>query len=67
MMVPARGIGPDFTFFIGYGRVSHVIDLSAVTVAEREFPLLTAQEVNLRMVLGGPRFDLASSLEPVHA
>ena len=49
MVVHAKGIGPDFTFFIVYGRVSQVIDLSAVTVAEREFPLLSAQEVNLRI------------------
>jgi beta-lysine 5,6-aminomutase beta subunit len=49
MVVHAKGIGPDFTFFVVYGRVSHLVDLSAVTVAEREFPLLTAQEVNLRI------------------
>jgi beta-lysine 5,6-aminomutase beta subunit len=47
-------MGPDFTFFIVYGRVSHVVDLSAITVTEREFPLLSPQEVNLRIraVLG---------------
>ena len=49
MVVHAKGIGPDFTFFIVYGRVSHLVDMSAVTVAEREYPLLTAQEVNLRI------------------
>jgi beta-lysine 5,6-aminomutase beta subunit len=49
MVVHAKGIGPDFTFFIVYGRVSHLVDISAVTVAEREFPLLSAQEVNLRI------------------
>ncbi len=49
MVVHAKGIGPDFTFFIVYGRVSHMVDLSAVTVAEREFPVLTAAEVNLRI------------------
>jgi beta-lysine 5,6-aminomutase beta subunit len=49
MVVHAKGIGADFTFFIVYGRVSHLVDLSAVTVAERQFPLLTAQEVNLRI------------------
>jgi beta-lysine 5,6-aminomutase beta subunit len=54
MVVHAKGVGPDFTFFIVYGRVSHLVDLSEVNVAEREFPLLTAQEVNLRIrsVLG---------------
>src|SRR5271170_3690312 len=49
MVVHAKGMGPDFTFFIVYGGVSHVVDLSAVTVAEREFPVLPAAEVNLRI------------------
>jgi beta-lysine 5,6-aminomutase beta subunit len=49
MVVHAKGMGPDFTFFIVYGRVSHLVDLSAVTVAEREFPVLAAAEVNLRI------------------
>ncbi len=49
MVVHAKGMGPDFTFFIVYGRVSHVVDLSAVTIAEREFPVLPAAEVNLRI------------------
>jgi beta-lysine 5,6-aminomutase beta subunit len=49
MVVHAKAMGPDFTFFIVYGRVSHVVDLSAVTVAEREFPVLSAAEVNLRI------------------
>ncbi len=49
MVVHAKGMGPDFTFFIVYGRVSHVVDLSAVTVAMREFPVLPAAEVNLRI------------------
>ncbi len=54
MVVHAKAMGPDFTFFIVYGRVSHFVDLSAVTVTEREFPLLSPQEVNLRIrsVLG---------------
>jgi beta-lysine 5,6-aminomutase beta subunit len=49
MVVHAKGMGPDFTFCIVYGRVSHLVDLSQVTVAEREFPLLSAAEVNLRI------------------
>jgi beta-lysine 5,6-aminomutase beta subunit len=49
MVVHAKGMGPDFTFFIVYGRVSHLVDLSAVTVTEREFPVLPAAEVNLRI------------------
>ena len=46
MLVHAKPMGPDFTFFIVYGRVSHLIDMAAVQVVEREYPLLTAKEVN---------------------
>ena len=49
MVVHAKGMGPDFTFFIVYGRVSHVVDLDQVTVAEREYPLLSPPEVNRRI------------------
>jgi beta-lysine 5,6-aminomutase beta subunit len=49
MVVHAKGMGPDFTFFIVYGRVSHLVDLSRVQVAQREFGLLPAAEVNLRI------------------
>jgi beta-lysine 5,6-aminomutase beta subunit len=49
MVVHAKAMGPSFTFFIVYGRVSHLVDLSAVVVAEREFPVLSAAEVNLRI------------------
>ncbi len=52
MVVHAKGMGPDFTFFIVYGRVSHLVDLSEVVVAEREFPLLSSAEVNLRIRSG---------------
>lgn len=54
MVAHAKGIGPDFTFFIVYGRASHLVDLSEVVVAEREFPLLSPAEVNrrIRSVLG---------------
>jgi beta-lysine 5,6-aminomutase beta subunit len=52
MVVHAKGMGPDFTFFIVYGRVSHLVDLSQVTVTEREFPLLSPAEVNLRIRTG---------------
>jgi beta-lysine 5,6-aminomutase beta subunit len=44
-----KAIGPDYTFFIVYGRVSHLVDLSLVTVAAREFELLSPAEVNLRI------------------
>jgi beta-lysine 5,6-aminomutase beta subunit len=46
MMVHAKAMGPDFTFFVVYGRVNHLVDLSAVEVLEREFPLLSPKEVN---------------------
>jgi beta-lysine 5,6-aminomutase beta subunit len=52
MVVHAKAMGPDFTFFIVYGRVGHLVDLSEVIVAEREFPLLPAAEVNLRIRAG---------------
>jgi beta-lysine 5,6-aminomutase beta subunit len=44
-----KAIGPDYTFFIVYGRVGHLVDLSLVTVAAREFELLSPAEVNLRI------------------
>lgn len=47
MVVHAKAMGPAFTFFVVYGRVRHLVDLDAVTVVEREYPLLSAQEVNL--------------------
>jgi beta-lysine 5,6-aminomutase beta subunit len=49
MVVHAKGMGPSFTFFIVYGRANHVVDLSAITVAEREFPVLPAAELNVRI------------------
>ena len=52
MVVHAKGMGPAFTFFIVYGRASHLVDLSEVTVAEREFPVLPAAEINLRIRSG---------------
>jgi beta-lysine 5,6-aminomutase beta subunit len=52
MVVHAKAMGPDFTFFIVYGRVSHLVDMSAVTVARREFPLLSPAEINLRVRTG---------------
>jgi beta-lysine 5,6-aminomutase beta subunit len=47
MVVHAKGMGPAFTFFVVYGRVSHLVDLTEVEVVEREYPLLTAKEANL--------------------
>ena len=41
-----KGMGPDYTFFVVYGATSHSVDPDAIEVAEREYPLLTYQEVN---------------------
>jgi beta-lysine 5,6-aminomutase beta subunit len=49
MVVHAKGMGKDYTFFVVYGRVAHLVDLSQVTAVEREFPLLSPAEVNLRI------------------
>src|SRR5215216_2729687 len=46
MVVHARQMGAGYTFFVVYGRVGHLVDLSKVVVAERDFPLLAAKEVN---------------------
>jgi beta-lysine 5,6-aminomutase beta subunit len=46
MVVHSHGIGAEFTFFVVYGSVRHLVDLDAVTVVEREYPLLTPTEVN---------------------
>jgi beta-lysine 5,6-aminomutase beta subunit len=48
-VVHAKAVGPDFTFFIVYGRLTHLVDPSAVRVVEREFPLLSPAEVNVRI------------------
>jgi len=46
LVVHAKPMGPDFTFFVVYGRVHHLVDLDAVEVVERDYPLLTPKEVN---------------------
>ncbi len=46
LVVHAKPMGPDFTFFVVYGRVNHLVDLDAVEVIERDYPLLTPKEVN---------------------
>ena len=55
MVVHARQMGGGYTFFVVYGRVNHLVDVSTVVVAERDFPLLPAKEVNatVRRYLGG--------------
>jgi beta-lysine 5,6-aminomutase beta subunit len=47
-VVHAKPMGPHFTFFIVYGRVNHLIDYASIEEpAGREYPLLSAAEVNL--------------------
>ncbi len=46
LVVHAKPLGPDFTFFVVYGRVNHVVDPGQVVVVERDYPLLTPKEVN---------------------
>jgi beta-lysine 5,6-aminomutase beta subunit len=46
LLVHAKAMGPDFTFFVVYGSVTHLVDVREVEVVEREFPLLTSKEVN---------------------
>jgi beta-lysine 5,6-aminomutase beta subunit len=47
MVVHAKPMGPDFTFFVVYGRVHHLVEVDRVQVVERDFPLLTPKEVNI--------------------
>jgi beta-lysine 5,6-aminomutase beta subunit len=54
MVVHSHGIGGGgtadddtaFTFFVVYGSVRHLVDLDAVAVEERAYPLLAPAEVN---------------------
>ncbi|MGY1638372.1 OAM dimerization domain-containing protein [Geodermatophilus sp. SYSU D00742] len=50
MVVHSHGIGSGdgaaFTFFVVYGSVRHLVDLDAVQVEERAYPLLSPAEVN---------------------
>ncbi|MGB8386239.1 MAG: OAM dimerization domain-containing protein [Dermatophilaceae bacterium] len=47
LLVHAKAVGPQHTFFVVYGSSNHLVDLSEVVVQDREFPLLAAKEVNL--------------------
>ncbi len=46
MVVHAKAMGPDFTFFVVYGRSNHLVDTSLVEVVERAYPLLSPKEIN---------------------
>ena len=45
-VVHVKAMGPDFTFFIVYGATQHSVDPAELQVPEREFPVLSYQEVN---------------------
>ena len=47
MVVHSKAIGPDFSFFIVYGAVNHLVDVSKVVVIERDHDLLSPKEVNV--------------------
>ena len=47
LVVHAKAMGPDFTFFVVYGRSNHLVDVDKVEVIERDYPLLSPKEVNL--------------------
>ncbi|GAA0344655.1 cobalamin-dependent protein [Actinoallomurus spadix] len=47
-VVHSKAMGPNFTFFIVYGKVNHLIDYAGIEVPEgREYPLLSAKEIDL--------------------
>jgi beta-lysine 5,6-aminomutase beta subunit len=46
------GDGAAFTFFVVYGSVRHLVDLDAVRVEERAYPLLTPAEVDAAIRTG---------------
>ncbi|MBA2640745.1 MAG: cobalamin B12-binding domain-containing protein [Nocardioidaceae bacterium] len=52
MVVHAKAMGPDFTFFVVYGRVQHLVDTGQVVVIERDYPLLSPREANLAIRKG---------------
>ena len=51
MLVHATAMGPDHTFFVVYGSLTHLVDLAAVQVLERDFPLLAARDVKAPLTM----------------
>ena len=45
-VVHMKAMGPDFTFFIVYGKSTAAIDPDQIEVRERDFPLLSYPEIN---------------------
>jgi beta-lysine 5,6-aminomutase beta subunit len=52
MVVHAKAMGPDFTFFVVYGSVQHLVDVRDVVVQERDYPLLSPKEINVAIKKG---------------
>jgi len=52
MVVHAKPVGPAHTFFVVYGQVSHLVDVSKVEVVRRDYPLLSPKEANLAIRKG---------------
>ncbi|WP_100445470.1 lysine 5,6-aminomutase subunit beta [Glycomyces xiaoerkulensis] len=46
MVVHARQIDRDHTFFVVYGAARHLVNLDEVDVVERDFPVLNPKQVN---------------------
>jgi beta-lysine 5,6-aminomutase beta subunit len=46
MVVHSHAIDAGYTFFVVYGSVRHLVDLDAVVVEERAYPLLSSAEIN---------------------
>jgi beta-lysine 5,6-aminomutase beta subunit len=64
LVVHQKAMGPDFTFFIVYGSVDHSVDVDAIVVAERPFPLLDKAGVKRHVLdaLGRPAVVVGASL-----
>ena len=52
LVVHSKAMGPDFTFFVVYGPVNHLVDTSKVEVIERDYPLLSPKDANLAIRKG---------------
>jgi len=52
MVVHAKPVGPEHTFFVVYGQVGHLVDLGKVEVVSRDYPLLSPKEANLAVRKG---------------
>ena len=46
LVVHAQQLGSDFTFFVVYGSVRHLVEMDKVKVVERDYALLTPKEAN---------------------